>query len=582
MLDQTDPYAPRQTLQARRGLVAAGHRLAAQAGFDILEAGGNAVDAGVAGGIALGVLEPEFVSFAGVAPIIIYLAERREVVTISGLGGWPKAITSDYFQRNYGGKIPRGVLRSVVPGAPDAWISALEKYGTMSFADVSRAAIRYAREGFQVTRIKAEILAAEVKAFREWPSSAAVFLRNGEAPKEGDPFVQTDLAKTLQYLADQETAVAKRGRSAGLQAVRDAFYRGDIAKTIVRFVKDSGGLLAAEDLAEFKVGHEAPVKTRFGEFDIYGCGPWCQGPMLLQQFNLLEGINLKAMGHNTPAYIHTLTEAIKIASADREAYFGDPKFIDVPMDRLLSKEYAAERQKMIRPDVAWPAMPAPGNITGATPWRGEPSTRPESERVPADESGRLNTSYVCAMDRHGNAFSATPSDGGSAVPIVPGTGLVLAPRGGMSWGNPDHPSSVAPGKRPRLTTNPAIAIQEGKTVMPFGTPGADVQTQAMVQAFLNIFVFGMDLQEAVEAPRFASYSYPSSQEPHDDHPGLLKLEGRIDRSVGEALAKLGHKVQWWPDRVWLAGSVCAIVGDPRTGLMSGAADNRRSADRVGA
>ena len=539
--------------------------MAAQAAVQILEAGGNAIDAGVAGGIATNVLESEFASFGGVAPIIIHLAESGEVVTISGLGGWPRAASTAFFQEHHGGAIPWGVLRTVVPAAPDAWVTALEHYGTLSFGDVAGTAIRLARDGFPMYSFLAGIIEEEQEAYRYWPSSAPIYLPGGRPPKVGEVFVQSDLAATLQYLVDEEKSHARNGRAAGLRAVRDAFYRGDIAARILAFHKENGGLLTAEDLAEFRVGIEAPTHTRFGDVDVYGCGFWCQGPMLLQALNLLEGFDLAALGHNSKVYIHTVTEAFKLAAADREAYYGDPRFVDVPDRMLLSKAYAAERRRMIRADKAWPEMPTPGTAA--------------DEAVP--DPARLDTSYLCVVDGRGNAFSATPSDESMSAPVVPGTGFVPSARGAQSWVDPAHPSSVAPGKRPRLTPNPALAMQGGGMVMPFGTPGGDVQTQAMAQVFLNLFVFGMDPQSAVEAPRFATYSFPSSSDPHPDQPGLLKLEGRIDADIGDGLADLGHRVEWWPDWMWLSGSTCLVRLERQSGVMQGAADPRRSAYAIG-
>ncbi len=304
--------------------------------------------------------------------------------------------------------------------------------------------------------------------------------------------------------------------------------------------------------------------------------------MLLQTLNLLEGMDLRRLGHNSPAYIHAVVEAIKLAAADREAYYGDPRFIEVPIDELLSRSYAERRRGLIRADRAWPDMPPAGEVAGAR----RPSQAGEAVHAPAgpalpEQQDAHDTSYLCVVDKDGNAFSATPSDGSRHAPVVPGTGLVPSTRGAQSWTDPDHPSCVAPGKRPRLTPNPALALSEGKLIMPFGSPGGDVQTQAMAQAFLNIFVFGMDPQSAVEAPRFASYSFPSSFEPHEVRPGRLCVEGSIDAGAGETLAALGHRIKWWPKRTWRAGSVCAILAEPGNGVMHGAADPRRQACAVG-
>ncbi len=574
-------HMSRPEFKGTRHVVSAGHHLASAAAFNILEAGGNAIDAGVAGGIALGVLQSDLVSVAGVAPIILYLAETEEIVTISGLGWWPKAADTDYFRREHGGAIPHGLKRTVVPAAPDAWITALEKYGTMSFGDCAEAAIRFAGEGFAMFPLKAQTITNNVEIYRRYPSSAQIYLPDGEPPQVGSLFRNPDLADSLRYMVDEERAAARvGGREAGLKAARDAFYKGDIARRIVRFQEEEGGWLTAEDLASFRVGIEPPVKTTFGDVEVYGCGVWCQGPALLQALNLVESFDLKGMGYNSPDYIHTLTEAIKLVMADRDAWYGDPRFVDVPIDRLLSKEYADIRREMIRPHEAWPEMPAAGKGVEL----GVEGDRPAPKRPPKDmgsPGAELDTSYLCVVDRHGNVFSATPSDGSYNGPITPGTGMAISPRGSQSWTDPDHPSCLAPGKRPRLTPNPAIAIRGNREFVPFGTPGGDVQTQAMLQTFLNVFVWGMEPQAAVEAPRFASYSFPSSFEPHKYYPGLLKLEGLIDRAAGDELERRGHRIEWWPDVIWLAGSMGIIHADRETGLLSAGADPRRMAYAMG-
>ncbi len=549
-------------------MISAGHHAAAHAGFLILEAGGNAVDAGVAAGIALGVLQTDRVNFAGVAPIIIYWAQRQEVVTIDGIGTWPKAASIDVFIEQYGGKMPPGILRTVIPAAPYAWITALEKYGTMSFGDVAGAAIRLARDGFPMHWLMTEWIADNVDAYRRWPASAEVFLPRGAPPVIGEVFVQPDLAKSLQYMVDQEAAHAGDGRLAGLRAARDAFYVGDIAATIAKYHRDNGGWVTAQDMADYQVTFEPPVTTRFGDVDLFGCGPWCQGPMLPQALNIVSGFDLRALGHNSSAYIHVLTEALKLCYADRHRYYGDPRFVDVPIDTLMSMPYASERRAMIDLTQASPGMPAPG-LAGKGAQQSSAGATTRDEALP-----EVDTSYVCVVDRDGNAFSATPSDASSATPVIPGIGLCPSSRGSQSWCDPTHPASVAPGKRPRLTPSPALALRNGKAYMPFGSPGNDVQPQAMLQVFLNIHVFGMDVQSAVEAPRFATYSYPTSSEPHTYNPGRLNLESRIPTAIADDLARLGHGIKWWPERDWHAGAVSAIRVNPDTGVLEGGADPR--------
>jgi gamma-glutamyltranspeptidase/glutathione hydrolase len=568
----TAPSSHRPTIAVTQHAISAGHYLAATAGFDILQAGGNAIDAGCAAGIALGVLQSDLVDVAGVAPIMIYLAEKEEVVTIAGLGPWPKALDPQVFMRDHGGKIPKGVLRTVVPAAPDAWITALRRYGTMSFGEVAAAAIRLARDGFPMYPLMAASLKRHEADHRAWPSTAAIFLPNGKLPETGEVFRQTDLGASLQYMVDEERAAASRGRDAGLEAARDAFYRGDIARKITAFMKQEGGLLSAEDLAEYESPVGPPERRRFGDLEVFTCGAWCQGPVLLQTLALLEGTDLASLGHNSADTIHQVTEAMKLAFADREAYYGDPAKVEVPLATLISSEYAAERRKLIRPDRAAPEMPPPGELGRAgARFRasiGEPNPEPD-------------TSYVCVADRYGNLFSATPSDGSYGSPVVPGTGLIPSNRGSQSRPDPRHPSGVGPGRRPRLTPNPALAIKGRDQFLPFGTPGGDVQTQAMLQVLLNIFVYGHDVQAAIEAPRFATYSYPSSFAPYDYYPGRLAIEARIPEEVIGELARRGHEIQRWPDWIWTAGSVCAILADRRRGVLEAGADPRRAAYALG-
>jgi gamma-glutamyltranspeptidase / glutathione hydrolase len=566
----SSPHRP--TIAVTQHAISAGHYLAATAGFDILQAGGNAIDAGCAAGIALGVLQSDLVDVAGVAPIMIYLADKQEVVTIAGLGPWPKALDPELFQREHAGKIPKGVLRTVVPAAPDAWITALRRYGTMSFGEVAAAAIRFARNGFPMYPLMAESLMRHEGDHRSWPSTAAIFLPNGQVPEVGEVFRQADLAASLQYMADEERAAAPRGREAGLEAARDAFYRGDIAREIVAFMKQEGGLLSAEDLAEYRSPIGPPERRRFGDLEVFTCGAWCQGPVLLQTLALLEGTDLSSLGQNSADYIHQVTEALKLAFADREAYYGDPVMVEVPLATLISSEYAGERRKLIRPDRAASEMPPPGDL-------GRPGARFRASL--GDPDPEPDTSYVCVADRFGNLFSATPSDGSYGSPVVPGTGLIPSNRGSQSRPDPSHPAGVGPGKRPRLTPNPALAIKGRDQFLPFGTPGGDVQTQAMLQVLLNLFVFGQGVQSAIESPRFATYSFPSSFAPFEYYPGRLAVEGRIAEPVTAELARRGHQIQRWPDWIWTAGAVCAILADRRRGVLEAGADPRRAAYAIG-
>jgi gamma-glutamyltranspeptidase / glutathione hydrolase len=570
------PYRAR--IVGTQHMAVAGHYLAAQAALQILEAGGNAIDAGCAGGIALGVLQSEFVSFGGVAPIMIRPADGGEVVTITGLGHWPKAASLDVFLNEHDGHIPDGILCTVMPAAPDAWITALERYGTMGFAEVAAAAIRFARDGFPVNALLNQMIADRVEGYSRWPANADIYLPGGKPPQVGELFLQTDLGRTIQHMADEDTAAAaKGGREAGLKAARDAFYKGDIAAAMVKYHAENGGWMTAEDLADFSVEVLPASKTRFGDVDYYACGPWCQGPMVAQTLNILNGFDLKAMGHNEAAYIHTIVEALKLAYADRHHYYGDPNFVDVPMEALLSDEHAERRRKMIDAEKASPGMPEPGSPADL----GVLAAGPAAEAAREEIVDGLDTSYVCAVDSQGNLFSSTPSDASSTSPVIPGLGFVPSSRGTQSWADPAMPACMAPGKRPRLTPNPAIAIRPGHWEMPFGTPGNDVQVQAMVQVLMNIAVFDMVPQEAVEKPRFATVSFPRSSESHAYYPGRLHAESRIPTRTLDALGALGHDVHPWDHWEWKAGEVCAIKLDAKSGMMEGAADPRRPSGIAG-
>jgi gamma-glutamyltranspeptidase/glutathione hydrolase len=567
-------HALRPDALGMRHAVAAGNPLAALAAHRILEAGGNAVDAGVAAGIALGVVHSDIVNFAGVAPIMIYEARRREVTTISGLGGWPRAASLEYFRDRCGNDMPDGLLRTVVPAAPDAWITALERFGTFGFAEVAQPAIELARDGFPLGRFVAGIIQANEAAYRRWPTSAPIYLPGGRVPRAGERFVQADLGRTLTYLADEDRAGRRAGRAAGLAAARDAFYRGDVAATIAAYHAAGGGLLTREDLAGFRVGVEPPERARFRSLEVMTCGFWCQGPVFLQMLQILDGIDLAALGHNTPDYVHTVTEAMKLGFADREAYYGDPRSVAVPGPGLLDPAYGAARRGLIDPVRAWPTMPPHGTPAGARE-HGPLRAAAAASGSPA----ALGTSYAAVVDRDGNAFSATPSDVSTDTPIIPGTGLAVSSRGSQGWLDPSHASAVAPGKRPRLTPSPAMVFGPGGDVTAFGTPGGDVQIQAMLQVLLNISVFGMSPQRAIEAPRFATQSFPDSFWPHRYFPGRVTLEGRIPDATVGALHARGHEAKRWTDWEWRAGGVCLARVDP-DGVRWGAADPRRDSYAV--
>src|SRR5579884_1168793 len=564
----------RPSIQARQHAVVAGHPLAALAAQRILDRGGNAADAGVAAGLCIDVLLPDLVSLGGVAPIIYYQAETERVETISGVGRWPRAASCEKVRDERTGDMARDMRCCVVPAALDAWITALERYGTMTFAEVSADAATLCERGFAVYDVLAAAIRLREAKFRETPSSAAIFMPEGRPLDVGDVVVQKDLARTFRRLAEAEARGGRGDRRAGLRAARELFYKGEIAREMAAYSQANGGLLDYEDVATFSVKVEPPIRTTYRGYELYGCGPWCQGPTLPIALNVVEGYDLGRLGHNSAAYLHVLAEALKCAFSDREHYVADPEFVDVPIDALLSKERAGAWRARIDERRACPElqpkMPV-GSSNGAATPRANPSNAP----LPPD------TSYVCVVDEAGNVFSSTPSDGFTEVPIVPGLGFVISPRGTQAWLDPAHPASVQPGKRPRLTTNPFILFKDGRPVMPFGTPGADVQPSAMLQFVLNVVDFRMDPQEAAEAPRLATYSMPLTADPHPYRPNLLRVEARVGADAIAGLAERGHDVQPWPDWHPEAGSVCGIWIDRPRGVLTGGADPRRVAYALG-
>lgn len=556
--------------------VSSGHFLASQAGFRILEQGGNATDAGVAAGIALNVVLPASTSFGGVAPILIYDTSLKRVVSISGLGRWPRSASTEYFTQDRSSAMAPGVKRVVVPAAADAWMTALIEHGTMSFEDVVTPALELARDGFRVTTSLARPLSEVAVQLGEWPSTAAIYLRGGMPLQKGDLLVQADLARTFERLVEVERGHTALSREEAIFAARQYFYLGQIAEEIVSFVVDNGGLLSMEDMAAFSVGHEPPCKGEFREYHVFTNGPWSQGPMLAQTLQMLAKDDLGALGHNSTEYVHLIAECLKLAFADRDAFFGDPDFVNVPISGLLTSEYANVRRREVSMAAASPAMPAAGD-----PWthenRGMPVGYGYVPPKPTRGTSEPDTSYVCAVDSWGNMFSATPSDTLGMAPVIPGLGFAPSGRGTQSWLDPGHPSVLAPGKRPRLTPNAVLAFKDGMPWMPFGTPGGDAQCQSTLQFFLNIAVFGLTPQRAVEAPRFLTWSFPNSFWPHRYEPGRLDLEGRISHKIGEELGALGHDVKWVGEYDITVGDVCGILLDPGTRTVQATSDVRGDA-----
>ena len=556
-------------------MVSTCHYLASLAGLRMFPRGGSAIDAGVAAGIALNVVERHLTDFGGVAPIIVYRPGMAGPESIDGLGRWPASLDLDGYRAKYGDDMPIGTPRSVTPAACDAWLTALARHGRLTLADVLAPAIELC-DGFPVYPRLARSIAMLQDRIRQWPTSAAVFLPNGRPPQVGELLVQRELGDLFRRLVAIEAAHAPRGRAAAIMAARDAIYSGDIARAIAESQRRHGGRITEQDLSDYHVSVGAPVHTTYRGIDVYACGPWSQGPLVPMTLNLLEGYDIASLGPGSLPFLHRYTEAMKLACADREGFFGDPDQVDVPIRGLMDKAYAEERRALIRDDRAWPELPPPGD-----PWRYEGRTGPAGY-VPrlAAGVGAPDTSYVAAMDSEGNAFSATPSDPGLGAPLIPGLGMIVSTRGAQLWTTPGHPSAIAPRKRPRLTPNPGLLMRDGAALMPFGCPGEDAQSQAMVQVVCNIVDFGMNTQAAIEAPRVISRSFPWTFFPHAYEPGVLAVEARVARDVRDGLAGLGHVVRDMPGFTPASASVCA-VRRLANGALEGGADPRKESYAVG-
>jgi gamma-glutamyltranspeptidase/glutathione hydrolase len=559
--------------------VSTAHFLSTAVGNRILELGGNAVDAGVAAGVAMNTVMPYLTSFGGVAPIIIYLADRDEVLTISGVGRWPKEHTLSEHRRRWGDAIPNGVSPVMVPAAPDAWLTALERFGTMTLADVIGPSQNFAEKGFPAT-LSYRYMVSKPESqefFDQWPENGAILMPNSRLLDVGERLTNPDLAGLYRDLIDVERSAVSQGRAGAIRAARDHFYTGRPAEMMTRYIEENGGILSMDDMADFTVTVDKPITAGYKDLEIYVCDFWCQGPAVPQILKLLEGYDLAGMGHNSAEYVHVLLEATKLVFADRHHIYGDPEFVEVPKGALLSDRYAAVRREMIRPDTAWPEMPPPGDPGAVLATRNANPPTATQNGAP----GEGDTGHVAVTDRWGNVFAATTSDTYMWSPVIPGLGIPPSGRGIQSFTDPEVPAHIAPWKRPRLTPNPALVFRDGRFAMTIGTPGADAQVQVMVQVLLNRFEFGMDVQRAVEAPRVSTYSHPDTMEPHAYFPGMARVESGVDADVSRALSKLGHKVEDWGDLAFAAGCPTVVARDHETGFIWAGADPRRESHATG-
>ncbi|MDR3465813.1 MAG: gamma-glutamyltransferase [Xanthobacteraceae bacterium] len=560
----------------RQGAVASEHYLATMAGIDVLRSGGNAVDAACAAALVEGVVNQQMHSIGGEMPILVSRPGSSEVACINGNMAAPGRATPEAFRELGYSQIPsEGVLAAGVPGALGAIVEAMIRFGRLRFEDVSARAIELARFGFPahaglVRQHKFGVLDNVVKFRDDWPATAAVYLPDGKVPAEGQLIRNPALANTYTHLVEAEN---RRGsdRVAGLRAVFMEFYRGDIASEIVRHAKERGGLLERSDFERYEVPIEKSVSIEFGGYELHKCGPWNQGPALLQSLTILKNYDLRRLGHNTAKYLHVVIEAVKLAFADREQFYGDPTQIQVPMHVLLSDGYGKARSGLIEPR-------AVGEIRPGHPF-GNEALLPRSERIGGASWGP-GTVHVDAVDNEGFTAAFTPSGGWiRSSEVISSLGFPLSVRLSNCYLEPcNHPNVVAPFKQPRTTISPSLAMKDGKAWMAFGSMGGDQQDQWQLQFFLNRVVFGMSLQEAIEAPKFSSEHFPGLFAPHDFFLNRVRVEPRIGPHVLAELKALGHDVDVAPD--WSEGFICAAARDPDSGMLEAGCDPRGTKSEI--
>lgn len=577
--------AMRPLIVGTEAVVSTGNVQASLVGYDIIKKGGNAFDAGVAAAAALKVTKMHYAGWCGITPFIGYSAKEDKVAAYAGVGTAPKAATLDFFLDKGHLIMPTDekFLTALTPSEPDSFIAILQRWGTMSFTEVIQGALELAERGFPAYKYHVDTCKkADPEAL--FPYNKEYWLQYGRAPKPGELIVNKDLGKTFRIMIDAEQKALKEGknRNEALEAARDAFYKGEIAHAVADFFQANGGLMTYEDLANYHGKWYDPVKTTYKDYEVYATPTWTQAGLLVQYLNMLENYDLKAMGYSSPAYLHLLTQIIDLGMADRWKYYGDPDFVEVP-DALWSKEYARERIKLIDMNKAFTEMPSPGDPKNmkATLAEADLSEALMVAKADVDPDVEIDTTYLCVIDKEGNIFSMTPSDGHVSSPMVPGYGFGLATRMTQFTLDPELASVVAPGKRPMVTPNPILGFKDGKPYFALGTPGGDMQPQTMIQVLLNHIEWGMDPQQALDQPRVGTYNYIGAFSPYPYYPGRMNLEGRYPKEVGDALAAMGHKVVWWPDWTVTAGSSCFIVKDTETGLIIGGADVRRESYAVG-
>ena len=581
-----DPFTTRPEIEGTFGVVTSTHWIATAVGMGILERGGNAFDAGVATAFTLQVVEPHLNGPGGDVPVIVHDVKRGRTEVICGQGPAPQGATIAHYRSEGLEMVPgTGLLAACVPGTFESWMLLLRDYGTMRLRDVLEPAIAYARDGYPLVERACATIATVEQMFRKhWKTSAAIYLPNNEVPKPGALFTNKMLSETYaRILTEAESAGADR--VAQIERARQSWSRGFVAEAIDRFCRTQAvmdtsgerhrGVLTADDMARWTPHIEAPLAYNYGRYTVCKTGPWGQGPVTLQQLALLKGFNLDGLDPVGPDFIHLIVEASKLAYADRETFYGDPDFVEVPMATLLSDAYNADRRKLIGETASRELRP--GSIEGfgaVVKLRREPATLAVGAGEPT--VGRMggmkgDTVHFDIIDQAGNMVSATPSGGWlHSSPVIPELGFCLGTRAQMFWLQEGHPASLAPGKRPRTTLSPTIALYDGEPYLAWGSPGGDGQDQWITQLFLRHVHCGMNLQEAIDAPAWHSEHFPSSFWPRTARLGVMAVEGRVSKKTVTELERRGHVVEVGPD--WSEGRLTAAS---REGRKRRAAANAR-------
>jgi gamma-glutamyltranspeptidase/glutathione hydrolase len=548
-------------------MVASTHWLASAAGMAVLERGGNAFDAAVATGLTLQVVEPHLNGPGADLPVVFWSAERGEPLVLCAQGTAPGAATIDRFHELGHELVPgTGLLAACVPGAFDGWMVLLRDFGTLELEDVLPYAIGYAESGFPVVPGMTATIARTEELLAGWPASAALYL---PPPRPGTLFRNPELAATYRRILEE--ARGGPSRETRIDRARSAFYQGFVAEAVDRFSSDHGGLLSGDDLAAWEATLEPPVTFDYAGYTVCKTGPWGQGPVFLQQLALLAGFELRAAGLGSADFVHTVVECAKLAFADREAFYGDPAFTEVPLDRLLAAEYNDERRRLVGTEASAELRPGGGRL---------PTLVEAAETVGAGEPTRGDTVHLDVADRFGNLVSATPSGGWlQSSPVIPELGWPLGTRAQMFWLEPGLPASLEPRKRPRTTLSPSLALRGGDPYLVFGTPGGDQQDQWSLNTFLAHVHFGLDLQAAIDAPGFHTDHFPSSFFPRQAEPASLSVESRLGADAIDDLRGRGHGVRI--AEPWSLGRVSAAGREPGGTLKASASPRGMQGYAVG-